>query len=383
MFHQWELLKCGSIFLGRPNGYFCKSLSKNISVYLKHCRILATFINRTFNPGDPLLNRSLWKPASPKCKLFMTEINMAVRCLRPGLKLEVNLEVTRFDLVCSIVLEIIFYKNLASHMGSMSVINGPSCIAPYCHVYHTCSLDDLQGFCNSLEWFMCYIKSHVLNVHKSGNTWLIFLLFRSTLVSIWLSFPLCLLMLLVGFWDEGTPLRSCFSFCQSALSWRSYRLMFRRVILLEKPFLYDFYNGSHFREPRTVDSFAALGTVKIITQWATLLYSSQFPEELFFPQQWFGFCTITGYSCMQFCFGCALDPGTGAISFCFPYPCKFLHLSDRTKFLMWSLPFKICQANFQTSLNSDRDEVWRKLCIQKRSDYLFGSWHQDWRSNTQ
>lgn len=139
MFHQWELLKCGSIFLGRPNGYFCKSLSKNISVYLKHCRILATFINRTFNPGDPLLNRSLWKPASPKCKLFMTEINMAVRCLRPGLKLEVNLEVTRFDLVCSIVLEIIFYKNLASHMGSMSVINGPSCIAPYCHVYHTCS----------------------------------------------------------------------------------------------------------------------------------------------------------------------------------------------------------------------------------------------------
>lgn len=145
------------------------------------------------------------------------------------------------------------------------------------------SPEDLQGFCNSLEWFMCYIKSHVLNVHKSGNTWLIFLLFRSTLVSIWLSFPLCLLMLLVGFWDEGTPLRSCFSFCQSALSWRSYRLMFRRVILLEKPFLYDFYNGSHFREPWTVDSFAALGTVKIITQWATLLYSSQFPEELFFP----------------------------------------------------------------------------------------------------
>lgn len=72
-------------------------------------------------------------------------------------------------------------------------------------------------------------------------------------------------------------------------------------------------------------------------------------------RQCLGLRAITGCSCMLIALLCLSTglvgahwgPGTEAICFCFPSPCKFLHLSERMKFLV-CLSFKRLSGNFLT-----------------------------------
>lgn len=58
-------------------------------MYLKHCKILAAFINSAFNPWVPLPNRNYWKKICPGYETFVTEneIRTAVGVPRQALSL--------------------------------------------------------------------------------------------------------------------------------------------------------------------------------------------------------------------------------------------------------------------------------------------------------